>query len=89
LSGFKVSGSQVELQSDMVTMNTQVQGKDHAELTAKAKAEVERFFGASDAMKVAWHIQQISYVSLLRPGLDGDIETWRNTGDACTEEVQR
>ncbi|WP_106131544.1 FtsX-like permease family protein [Pseudosporangium ferrugineum] len=26
---------------------------------------------------------------LLRPGLDGDIETWRNTGDACTEEVQR
>ena len=26
---------------------------------------------------------------VLRPGLDGDIETWRNTGDACTEEVQR
>ncbi|MFI7209387.1 hypothetical protein, partial [Micromonospora aurantiaca (nom. illeg.)] len=25
--------------------------------------------------------------TLFRPGLDGDIETWRNTGDACTKEV--
>ncbi|MGC4857514.1 glutamate ligase domain-containing protein, partial [Micromonospora sp. DT4] len=28
-------------------------------------------------------------IGLFRPGLDGDIESWRNTGDACTEEVQR
>ncbi|KAB1929934.1 hypothetical protein F8271_28000 [Micromonospora sp. ALFpr18c] len=28
-------------------------------------------------------------VVLSRTGFDGDIESWRNTGDACTEEVQR
>ncbi|MEV0133722.1 SMI1/KNR4 family protein [Dactylosporangium sp. NPDC050688] len=29
------------------------------------------------------------HYEVFRPGLDGDIETWRNTGNACTEEVQR
>jgi hypothetical protein len=26
---------------------------------------------------------------MFRPGLDGDIETWRDTSDARTEEVQQ
>ena len=56
----------------------------HGPAAATGAGRVEAHQRQVDALEGGGLVREV-----FRPGLDGDIETWRNTGDACTEEVQR